>query len=90
MADLEDIQNGRKTGLLYGFADLDSLTSGMRPGNVTVVAAQSGVGKSTLGLGVAVAAAQAGGRGMFSSLEMSSIELMQKIAAAEGNLACTT
>ncbi|MEU2554660.1 DnaB-like helicase C-terminal domain-containing protein [Streptomyces sp. NPDC013313] len=86
VADLEDIQNGRKTGLPYGFADLDSLTSGMRPGNVTVVAAQSGVGKSTFALGAAVAAAKAGGRVMFSSLEMSSTELMQKIAAAEGNL----
>ncbi|WP_333774688.1 DnaB-like helicase C-terminal domain-containing protein [Streptomyces sp. IBSBF 3136] len=86
VADLEDIQNGRKIGLPYGFADLDSLTSGMRPGNVTVVAAQSGVGKSTFALGAAVAAAKAGGRVMFSSLEMSSTELMQKIAAAEGNL----
>ncbi|MFF4845516.1 DnaB-like helicase C-terminal domain-containing protein [Streptomyces collinus] len=86
VADLEDIQNGRKIGLPYGFADLDSLTSGMRPGNVTVVAAQSGVGKSTFALGAAVAAAKSGGRVMFSSLEMSSTELMQKIAAAEGNL----
>ncbi|MFF7242030.1 DnaB-like helicase C-terminal domain-containing protein [Streptomyces collinus] len=86
VADLEDIQNGRKIGLPYGFADLDSLTSGMRPGNVSVVAAQSGVGKSTFALGAAVAAAKAGGRVMFSSLEMSSTELMQKIAAAEGNL----
>ncbi|GEK04471.1 DnaB-like helicase C-terminal domain-containing protein [Streptomyces sp. 1-11] len=86
VADLENIQNGRKSGLPYGFADLDSLTSGMRPGNVTVVAAQSGVGKSTFALGAAVAAAKAGGKVMFSSLEMSGTELMQKIAAAEGNI----
>ncbi|MBP5918805.1 AAA family ATPase [Streptomyces sp. LBUM 1486] len=87
VADLEDIQNGRKVGLPYGFADLDSLTSGMRPGNVTVVAAQSGVGKSTFALNAATAAAKAGAKVMFSSLEMSSIELMQKIAAAEGMIA---
>ncbi|MFL4910890.1 replicative DNA helicase [Streptomyces sp. MMS24-I2-30] len=86
VADLEDIQNGRKTGLTYGFADLDALTSGMQPGNVTVVAARSGVGKSTLALNAAVAAAKAGGRVMFSSLEMSATELMQKIAAAEGDI----
>lgn len=87
VADLEDIQNGRKVGLTYGFADLDRLTSGMQPGNVTVVAAQSGVGKSTLALNAAVAAAKTGAKVMFSSLEMSSTELMQKIAAAEGKIA---
>ncbi|MFD7057526.1 DnaB-like helicase C-terminal domain-containing protein [Streptomyces mirabilis] len=59
----------------------------MRPGNVTVVAAQSGVGKSTFALNAAVAAAKTGARVMFSSLEMSGTELMQKIAAAEGKIA---
>lgn len=87
VADLEDIQDGRKVGLTYGFADVDTLTSGMQPGNVTVVAARSGVGKSTFALNAAVAAAKTGARTMFSSLEMSSTELMQKIAAAEGQIA---
>ena len=87
VADLEDIQDGKQVGLTYGFTDLDTITSGMRPGNVTVVAAQSGVGKSTLALNAAVAAAKTGARSMFSSLEMSGTELMQKIAAAEGKIA---
>jgi replicative DNA helicase len=87
VADLEDIQGGKKTGLTYGFNDLDTITSGMQPGNVTVVAAQSGVGKSTFALNAAVAAAKTGARVMFSSLEMSGTELMQKIAAAEGKIA---
>jgi replicative DNA helicase len=84
--ELEAIQDGKRMGLTYGFADLDSITSGMHPGNVTVVAAQSGVGKSTLALNSAVAAAKTGARVMFSSLEMSGIELMQKITAAEGKI----
>ncbi|MFJ3094612.1 replicative DNA helicase [Streptomyces hydrogenans] len=87
IADLEDVQEGRKVGTTYGFADLDTLTSGMQPGNVTVIAAQSGVGKSTLALNAAVAAAKAGTPVMFSSLEMSANELMQKIASAEGKIA---
>ncbi|GHF74221.1 replicative DNA helicase [Streptomyces mashuensis] len=87
VADLEDIQNGKKIGLTYGFADLDMLTSGMHPGNVTVVAAQSGMGKTTFALNAAVAAAKTGAKVMFSSLEMSDLELMQKIAAAEGKIA---
>nr|MDT0519884.1 DnaB-like helicase C-terminal domain-containing protein [Streptomyces sp. DSM 41633] len=87
VAELEEIQDGRQLGLTYGLADLDTITSGMRPGNVTVIAAQSGVGKSTLALNAAVAAAKTGAKVMFSSLEMSSTELMQKVAAAEGKIA---
>jgi replicative DNA helicase len=86
VSELEEIQNGRQVGLSYGLADLDAVTAGMKPGNVTVIAAQSGVGKSTLALNAAVAAAKAGAKVMFSSLEMSSTELMQKIAAAEGKI----
>ncbi|MEU5043188.1 DnaB-like helicase C-terminal domain-containing protein [Streptomyces griseorubiginosus] len=87
IADLEQIQEGRQVGLTYGFDDLDMVTSGMQPGNVTVIAAQSGIGKSTLALNAAVAAAKTGAKAMFSSLEMSSTELMQKIAAAQGQIA---
>ncbi|MEW1552185.1 replicative DNA helicase [Streptomyces tsukubensis] len=87
VADLEDVQDGRRVGLTYGFADLDALTSGMRPGNVTVVGAASGVGKSTFALNAAVSAAKTGAKVMFSSLEMSATELMTKIAAAEGKIA---
>lgn len=87
VAELEEIQDGRKIGLTYGIGDLDAVTSGMHPGNVTVIAAKSGVGKSTLALNAAVAAAKTGAKVMFSSLEMSSTELMQKIAAAEGKIA---
>ncbi|MDG9695296.1 DnaB-like helicase C-terminal domain-containing protein [Streptomyces sp. DH17] len=87
VAETEDIQNGQRTGLTYGLDDLDMVTSGMHPANVTVVAAQSGVGKSTLALNMAVAAAKAGAKVLFSSLEMSSTELMQKIVAAEKKIA---
>ncbi|WP_050501580.1 MULTISPECIES: replicative DNA helicase [unclassified Streptomyces] len=87
VADLEDIQDGKQIGLTYGFADLDTITSGMRPGNVTVVGAASGVGKSTFALNAALAAAKTGAPVMFSSLEMSETELMVKIVAAEGQIA---
>lgn len=86
VSELEEIQNGRKMGLSYGLVDLDAVTAGMKPGNITVIAAQSGAGKSTLALNAAVAAAKSGAKVMFSSLEMSSTELMQKIAAAEGKI----
>ncbi|MFF4771086.1 replicative DNA helicase [Streptomyces sp. NPDC001255] len=86
VAEVEEIQVGRDQGLTYGFEDLDRVTSGMRPGNVTVVAAASGAGKSTLALNMAVSAAKTGAKTLFSSLEMSTTELMHKIAAAEAEI----
>lgn len=87
VAELEAIQTGRQQGITYGFPDLDAVTSGMHEGNVTVIGAASGVGKSTLALNTAVAAAKAGSKVMFTSLEMSTTELMHKIVAAEGRIA---
>ncbi|WP_331737695.1 AAA family ATPase (plasmid) [Streptomyces sp. NBC_01732] len=87
VAELEEVQSGRQIGIPYGITDLDAVTAGMKPGNVTVIAAQSGVGKSTLALNAAVAAAKSGAKVMFASLEMSSTELMTKVAAAEGQIA---
>ena len=36
-------------GVPTGFADLDALTNGLHPGQMIVVAARPGMGKSTLG-----------------------------------------
>lgn len=83
LAELEEIQTGTRTGISYGFTDLDDLTGGMKPGNVTVIAAPSGVGKSTLALNFATTAARAGHAVQFSSLEMSNYEVLAKIIADE-------
>ena len=45
------------TGVPTGFADLDSLTNGLHPGQMIVIAARPAVGKSTLALDFARAAA---------------------------------
>ncbi|MEX2274947.1 MAG: replicative DNA helicase [Actinomycetota bacterium] len=49
MVDLESIQNreAQYAGVPTGFRDLDSLMSGLQPGNLIVVAARPGVGKSS-------------------------------------------
>ncbi len=43
-------RNGPLTGISTGFADLDSLTGGLRPGQLAVIAARPAIGKSTLAL----------------------------------------
>lgn len=50
--EIDAIQNrdGEMSGVPSGFPELDKFTTGFRPGQMIVVAARPGVGKSTLGL----------------------------------------
>lgn len=49
VAEVVDIrENGPKEGLKTGFADLDSLTGGLQPGQFVLVAARPAMGKSVL------------------------------------------
>ena len=43
-------RGGAMTGVPTGFADLDSLTNGLHPGQMIVIAARPAMGKSTLAL----------------------------------------
>ena len=70
-----------------GFAELDELTGGLHPGQMIVVAARPAVGKSTLGLDFARAAAVKHQMctAVFS-LEMSRSEIIQRLFSAEGTI----
>jgi replicative DNA helicase len=72
-----------------GFLDLDHLFSGgFKPGQLVVVAARPAMGKSTLGLGFARAAAIRNGiPTLFESLEMGEEELGDNILSAESRVA---
>ncbi len=67
-----------------GWHDLDELLSGggLRPGHLTVVGARPGVGKSLVATMLAGRTAAAGHGVYFASVEMSSDELTDRIAAA--------
>lgn len=85
LGTLEAIQSGvRGRGISTGFADLDEITTGFTPGQLVVVAARPGLGKSTWATDVCrhVAIRQQLGAAIFS-LEMSRDELMMRILAAE-------
>ena len=78
-----DIAEGIKTG----FKDLDSLTNGLHPGNMIVVAARPAVGKSTLGLDIARnAAIHNGDCSVIFSLEMSRSEITMRMLSAEARV----
>lgn len=91
MSDLDDVQAGRvPPGLSTGFLDLDDLTGGWKPGQMIIVAARPGLGKSTLAIDFARTATVKHGRttAVFS-LEMSRKELWQRIVAAESRTRLT-
>lgn len=74
----------REPGILYGFPGLDERTSGMHPGQLSAVAARSGIGKTVIAGDIARDASQKQGVPVvFFSLEMSPGDLLQRRASAE-------
>jgi replicative DNA helicase len=88
MSELEAIQNRESayTGLATGFRDLDELTSGLQPGNLVIIAARPGIGKSSLAMNIARnVAVQHEPVAMFS-LEMSRYEIGMRLLCAEARV----
>jgi replicative DNA helicase len=74
-------------GVPTGFADLDSLTNGLHPGQMIVIAARPAVGKSTLGLDIARAASiKHGLASVIFSLEMGRNEIAMRLLSAEARV----
>jgi replicative DNA helicase len=72
------------TGVPTGFADLDRLTSGLQPGNLVVISARPSVGKTVLSLDIARhASVRVGVPTLMCSLEMTRLEISQRIMCAE-------
>jgi replicative DNA helicase len=88
MADLESIQTRESayTGLPTGYRDIDDLTSGLQPGNLVIVAARPGVGKSSLAMNVARNVAVSGAPVAVFSLEMSRTEIGMRLLCAEAHV----
>jgi replicative DNA helicase len=75
------------TGVPTGFTDLDELLSGLQPSALVVVGARPSAGKTALGLGMATHAALEAGRPVLVfSLEMSKLELTQRLLCAEARV----
>ena len=87
--EIEEIQ-GRGTemhGVPSGFPDLDRLTTGFRAGQMIVVAARPGVGKSTLGLDFCRAASiRHQIPSAIFSLEMTGAEIAMRMLSAEAKV----
>lgn len=89
MTDLEKIQNRESAfaGVPTGFRDVDALLSGMQAGNLIIVAARPGVGKSSFITNVARnVAVEANQPVAMFSLEMSRWEIGMRLLCAEARV----
>jgi replicative DNA helicase len=88
MAALEHIQQreSRFAGVPTGFDDLDELLSGLQPGNLVIIAARPGVGKSSLVTNMARNVAVKGHPVAMFSLEMSRFEIGMRLLCGEAKV----
>ena len=69
-------------GISSGYHGFDELTGGLTGGNLYLIGARPGMGKTALGLGIAARAASAGNRVLFWSGEMPDRQLGARMASA--------
>jgi len=74
------------TGVPTGYNDLDEQLAGLQPSNLVVVGARPSMGKTAFGLGLAAHAATQGIPVLYFSLEMSHLEIAQRILCAEARV----
>lgn len=78
MALLDARMRGDTTATPTGLADIDRLIGGLRNGELYVVAGRPGMGKSAMGGQLALNVARNGTRVLFVTIEMSTVELIDR------------
>ena len=73
-------------GIPTGFRDLDALTAGLHGGQLIVIAARPGVGKTAFALSLGRNAAAAGSPVVMASMEMKRTELAKRALAIESGV----
>lgn len=84
--ELRTENRGQVAGLSTGFRDLDSMTCGLYPGDLIVVAGRPSMGKTTMAVNFAENVAVAGGCAFVVSLEMGASQLVERSMARFGNI----
>jgi replicative DNA helicase len=78
---------GDRTGVTSGFRDIDEYTAGFQPGNFVIIAARPAMGKTSIALAMAAAAAKEEQRPIaVFSLEMTSVEIVTRLLCAEARV----
>ena len=89
LAALERV-GGLESGVPTGFIDLDKITNGLHAGQMIIVAARPGVGKSTLAMDFMRSCSIENGKtSVIFSLEMSASEIVMRLLSAEAEIQLT-
>lgn len=75
--------HGEVTGRNTGFIDLNKVTSGLQPSDLILLAARPSMGKTAFALNLCTNIAKEGNPVIIFSLEMSSVQLIQRILASQ-------
>ena len=88
-AKLEELAKSKKiiTGLETGFYDFDKISTGLQPGELIILAARPGMGKTALALNMATYAATTTQKAVaIFNLEMPAEQLVNRIISAQGGI----
>lgn len=89
LKQIEDLSRKKDglTGVPTGFVELDRITSGWQPSDLVIMAARPGMGKTSFVLSLARNAAVEFGKPVaLFSLEMSSVQLVQRLVSMESEV----
>jgi replicative DNA helicase len=84
--DMESLISGEKKVVSTGLKPLDTLLGGFHNGDLIVLAARPGIGKTTLGLQFAMTVAAQGLNAVFVTMEMTANQLVHKMVSARGKV----
>lgn len=86
--DLSDLyeRGERVTGIPYPWHDMNAVTHGLQPGELTVIAGRPSMGKSVMGLNLALFSALRGVNTAFFSLEMTTRQVNRRNVATLGEI----
>ncbi len=74
------------TGVSTSFTELDHLTSGFQPGELTIIAARPSMGKTAISLNMALSAALDGKKIAFFSVEMACEQIIKRLLSLLGKI----
>ena len=84
---IEERGKGHITGTATGFTDLDNILLGLQPSSLTIVGARPSMGKTSFALGILThVGAMLRRPALLFSLEMSHLELSQRLLASEARV----
>jgi replicative DNA helicase len=84
LATIQARQRGEITPVSTGIPAMDDASGGLYPGEMTVIGARPGTGKTALTLQIAEHAAANGHRAVFVSREMSDVQIGERVFARHG------